>query len=106
MPGFEKTEDRNLRLKQRKGRQTKGKRKIYSIRQRKRIEYYTFTMKQNDYCYNPDNKHVEQPNLTLGNVDCIHRFPNNISLLVGTTIKSNNNNKNIASSLNYILLQS
>ena len=43
-------------------------------------------MKQGDCYYNPENKQAEQPNLTLGIVDCIPRFPNNISSLLGTTI--------------------
>ena len=88
-----------MRLKQRKGRQTTGERKIYNMRQRNRgdvnfetekIEEQAFAMKQGDQGYIPADEHTEQPNLTLGNVDCIPHFPNNMSSLLGTTISNNN----------------
>ena len=43
-----------------------------------RIEDHAFAIKQSNQGYNPADEHTEQPNLTLGNVDCIPRFPDNI----------------------------
>ena len=69
-------------------------------------EDHTFAMKQGNRCYSPENNYTEQPDLTLGNVDCIPRFPNNISSLLGTTIKNNNANQNTVDSVNYFLHKS
>ena len=49
---------------------------------------------------------LEHQDLTLGNVDCIQHFPNNISSLLGTTIRNNDANQNIVGSLNYFVPQS
>lgn len=44
-----------------------------------RVEDYIFSMKQDHRGYRSEDKHTEQPDLALANVDCILRFPNNIS---------------------------
>ena len=43
-----------------------------------------FVMKQGDQVYIQEDEHAEQPDLTLENVGCIPRSPNNISSLLGT----------------------
>ena len=40
---------------------------------------------EGDQGYIPEDEHTEQPDLTLGNLDCIPCFPNNVSSLLGTT---------------------
>ena len=84
---MEEIADGDMRVKQRKERQTTDERKIYNMRQRSRgdvnfesekIEEHAFAMKQGDQGYTPADEHTEQPNLTLGNVDCIPHSPNNV----------------------------
>ena len=112
---MEETPDGDMRVKQRNGRQATGERKIYNMRQRsrrdvdfeaERNEDHVFAMKQGDQCYIPADEHTEQLDLTLGNVDCIPRFPNNTSSLLSTTIRNNDDNQNIVGSLNYFVPQS
>ena len=63
-------------------------------------------MKQGDQGCVQADEHTEQPDLTLGNEDCIPHFPNNISSLLGTTIRENDDNQNIVGSVNYFVPQS
>ena len=70
-----------------------------------RIEDHTFAMKQGYHGYSPEDKHTERPELTLGNVGCIPHFPNNISSLLGTSIRKNNDNLNTMGSVNYVVPQ-
>lgn len=63
-------------------------------------------MKQGNRGYSPEDEHTEQPDLTLKNLDCIPSFSNNISSLLGTTIRNNDSNLNIAGSVNYFVPQS
>ena len=65
-----------------------------------------FAMKQGDQGYIQPDEHTEQPDLNLVNVECIPRFPNNISSLLGTTIRNNDGNQNIVGSVNYFVPQS
>ena len=51
------------------------------------------------------DKHTEQPDLTLGNVDCVRCIPNNISSHLGTIIRNKDDNQNIMCSANYFLPQ-
>ena len=55
--------------------------------------------------YSPENEYAEQPNLNLGNMDCIQRFPNNLHSLLDTNIRKNNNSQNIVVSVNYFVPQ-
>ena len=71
-----------------------------------RIEDHIFAMNQGDQYYIQEDEPTEQPNLTWGNVDCIPCSPNNISSLLGTTIRSNDPNQNIVGSVNYFVPQS
>ena len=63
-------------------------------------------MKQGNRGYSPEDEHTEQPDLTLKNLDCIPNFSNNISSLLGTTIRNNDSNLNIVGSVNYSVAQS
>ena len=101
---LEESADGNMRVKWRKGRHATGERKVYNMRQRNkgdidfeagRFEDHTFAVKQGGRGYSPADKHAEQPDLTLGSVECIECFPKNISSLLGTTIRNNNDNQNI-----------
>ena len=112
---LEESTDSDMRVKQRKGNQATGKRKIYDICQRsrgdvdfeaERIKDHTFAIKQGDQGYVPADEHRDQPNLTLWNVDCIPRFSNNISCHLGTTIRNNDDNENIVASVNYFVPRS
>lgn len=78
---MEKIADGDTRVKQRKGIQATGERKIYNTHQRnrgdidfkaKRIEVCVFAIKLDNQGYNTEDEHTEQPDLTLGNVDSIH----------------------------------
>lgn len=60
-------------------------------------------MKQGNRGYSPEDEHTEQPDLTLKNLDGIPSFSNNISSLLGTTIKNNNDKQNIVDSVNHFL---
>ena len=62
-------------------------------------------MKQGDCGYSPEDKHTEQPDLTLETVECIPRFPNNISSPLGPTIRNNDDKQNIVGSENYFVPQ-
>ena len=73
-----------MRVKQRKGRQATDKQKIYSMHLRnrgdidfeaERIEDHIFATTQGDQDDIPEDEHTEQPDLTLGNKECILRFP-------------------------------
>ena len=63
-------------------------------------------MKQSNRGYSSEDEHTEQPDLTLKNLDCIPSFSNNISSLLGTTIRNNDSNLNIVGSVNYFVPQS
>ena len=63
-------------------------------------------MKQGNRGYSPEDEYTEQPDLTLKNLDCIPSFSNNISSLLGTTIRNNDSNLNIVGSVNYSVAQS
>ena len=65
-----------------------------------------FVMKQGDQVYIQEDEHAEQPDLTLENVGCIPRSPNNISSLLGTTIRNNVVIQNTVGSVNYFVPQS
>ena len=93
-----------MRVKQRKGKHATGERKVCNMCQSnredidfeaERTEDRKFAMKQDNRSYSPEDQHTEQPDLTLKNVDCIPSFPNNISSLLGTTIRNNDDNRNI-----------
>ena len=109
---MEEPADGDTQVKQRKGRQATGERKIYNMRQRnrgdigfeaERIEDYVFAMKQGNQGYIQEDECTEKPDLTLGNVDCMPRSPNNISSLLGTTIRNNDANQNIVGSVKYFV---
>ena len=59
-------------------------------------------MKKGDQGYIPEDEYTKQTDLPLGNVECITRFPNNVSSLLGTTIRNNDDNQNIEGSVNYL----
>ena len=112
---MEEPADGDTQVKQRKGRQATGERKIYNIHQRnrddtdfeaERIGDQVFALKQGDQDYIQEDERTEQPHLTLGNVDCIPLSPNNISSLLDTTIRNNDRNQNIVGSMNYFVAQS
>ena len=112
---MEESADGDGRVKQRKGRQAMGERKIYNMRQRnrgdidfeaERIKDHVFAMKQGDQGYIQEDECTEKPDLTLGNVDCMPRSPNNISSLLGNTIRNNDANQNIVGSVKYFVPQS
>ena len=71
-----------------------------------RIEDHAFAIKQSNQGYIPADEHTDQPNLNLGNADCIPRFPDNISSLLGTTNRNNDGNQNTVGSVNYFVPQS
>ena len=71
-----------------------------------RIEDHAFAIKQSNQGYIPADEHTDQPNLNLGNADCIPRFPDNISSLLGTTNRNNDGNQNTVGSVNYFVSQS
>ena len=94
----------DIKVKQRKGKHATGERKVCNMHQSnredidfeaERTEDRKFAMKQDNRSYSPEDQHTEQPDLTLKNVDCIPSFPNNISSLLGTTIRNNDDNRNI-----------
>ena len=58
--------------------------------------------KQGNQGYISEDGHTEQPDLTLGNVDCIPRFPNSISSHLGTSIRNNDDNQNIVGSVYFV----
>ena len=101
---LEEIADGDMKVKQRKGKHAAGERKVCNMHQSnrenidfeaKRTEDRKFAMKQDNRSYSPEDQHTEQPDLTLKNVDCIPSFPNNISSLLGTTIRNNDDNRNI-----------
>ena len=111
---MEETANGNMRVKQSKRRQATCERQVYNVHQRnredinseaERIEDHKFAMKQGNRGYSPEDEHTEQPDLTLKNVNCIPSFPNNISSLLATTIRNNDDNQNIVDSVNYYMLQ-
>ena len=61
---------------------------------------------EGDQGYIPEDEHTEQLDLTLENLDCIPCFPNNVSSLLGTTIRNNDDNQNIFRSVNFFVPQS
>ena len=61
---------------------------------------------EGDQGYISEDEHTEQADLTLGNMDCIPRFPNNVSSLLGDSIRNNDDNQNIVRSVNYFVPQS
>ena len=112
---LEETADGDMRVKQRKGGQATGERKNDNMRQRSRgdidfeavkNEEHVFAMKHGDQGYIQADEHTVKPDLTLGNMDCIPRFRNNIFSLLGTTIRNNDDNQNIVGSVNYFVPQS
>ena len=101
---LEEIADGDMKVKQRKGKHATGERKVCNMHQSnredidfeaERTEDRKFAMKQDNRSYSPEDQHTEQPDLTLKNVDCIPSFPNNISSLLGTTIRNNDGNRNI-----------
>ena len=76
------------------------------MRQRNRedIDFDTERI-EGDQGYIPEDEHTEQPDLTLENLDCIPCFPNNVSSLLGTTTRNNDDNQNIFRSVNFFVPQ-
>ena len=104
---FKETTYDHMNVKRRKARQATGESKLHNMGQRNKrdidFEDHTFALKQGNRRYSPADHYTKQPGLTLGNVSCILPFPNNISSLLGTTIKNNNDKQNIVDSVNHFL---